>query len=420
MIKKEKKKELFSGYGETTNGIRKLKILYIGAVLRKEWRGGEPVVARNTIKLLEDLGYDVKQSNFELKYWKILNRIVGIYRQFFGILDTNFFATRFYIRMIKKGSPDIIIAQYDYDTSIIKASEKTNKKIIVYSHIWWPICPKLTLLKWTNQRCNGFLDNDCTTCIVQTNIHEVNRYLVSIFKLFIRERTIKNKMKKRICYLNSKNAVVVVPSSQMKDYFILNGVNTKQVRIIPNGITPSDFVCNITERENIITYLGGFSEAKGYSIFLEVARKVNILHPNVKFYATGSYKEDKKVNYINYTGYIDSLSVKALLIKSKCTLFPAIWDEPFSLVWLESMACGTPVVTFNTGSSNEVINDGKNGILVEAFDIDKMVSRLIQLLTDNQLFLNMSDSAKKTVNDFFNEKRRINMLNNLILEHLSV
>jgi glycosyltransferase involved in cell wall biosynthesis len=45
-------------------------------------------------------------------------------------------------------------------------------------------------------------------------------------------------------------------------------------------------------------------------------------------------------------------------------LFPIDWPEPFGLVMIEAMACGTPVIAFNRGSVPEVIEDGRSGFIV--------------------------------------------------------
>jgi len=54
---------------------------------------------------------------------------------------------------------------------------------------------------------------------------------------------------------------------------------------------------------------------------------------------------------------------QSLYSNATCLLFPIDWEEPFGLVMLESLACGTPVVAFNRGSVPEIIVNGKNGLL---------------------------------------------------------
>ena len=61
-----------------------------------------------------------------------------------------------------------------------------------------------------------------------------------------------------------------------------------------------------------------------------------------------------------------------LLQRARCTLFPIAWEEPFGLVMIESMACGTPVVATRWGAVPEVIGDGgEGGIVVD--DLEAMV-----------------------------------------------
>ena len=49
---------------------------------------------------------------------------------------------------------------------------------------------------------------------------------------------------------------------------------------------------------------------------------------------------------------------------AKALLFPVLWEEPFGLVMIEAMACGTPVAAFRRGAVPEVVVDGKTGFIV--------------------------------------------------------
>jgi len=44
---------------------------------------------------------------------------------------------------------------------------------------------------------------------------------------------------------------------------------------------------------------------------------------------------------------------------------PILWEEPFGLTFIESMACGTPVIVFDRGSAREVVKNGKTGFIVK-------------------------------------------------------
>ena len=64
-------------------------------------------------------------------------------------------------------------------------------------------------------------------------------------------------------------------------------------------------------------------------------------------------------------GVADAAAKRDLLSRACVLLFPICWEEPFGLVMIEAMACGTPVIAYNRGSVPEIIEDGLTGFIVE-------------------------------------------------------
>ena len=85
-------------------------------------------------------------------------------------------------------------------------------------------------------------------------------------------------------------------------------------------------------------------------------------HPNVEF--VGEINEHQKADFLG---------------QARALLFPIDWPEPFGLVMIEAMACGTPVIGFRMGSVPEVIDDGVSGFIVE--NVDEAVAALNKLDT---------------------------------------
>ncbi|HUJ91505.1 MAG TPA: glycosyltransferase family 4 protein [Gaiellaceae bacterium] len=79
---------------------------------------------------------------------------------------------------------------------------------------------------------------------------------------------------------------------------------------------------------------------------------------------------------IEYLGEVTHGEKVELLQNARATLFPIDWEEPFGLVMIESMACGTPVIATRRGSVPEVIEDGRSGIIVD--DYREMAAALEQ------------------------------------------
>ena len=68
---------------------------------------------------------------------------------------------------------------------------------------------------------------------------------------------------------------------------------------------------------------------------------------------------------IEYLGEISHEEKVSLLQHARATLFPISWEEPFGLVMIESMACGTPVIATRWGAVAEVIEHGRDGLIVD-------------------------------------------------------
>src|SRR5262249_8657851 len=73
---------------------------------------------------------------------------------------------------------------------------------------------------------------------------------------------------------------------------------------------------------------------------------------------------------VEFVGEADAALKRELYRRAKCLLVPLQWDEPFGLVMIEAMACGTPPIAINRGAAPEIITDSHDGFLVR--DIDDM------------------------------------------------
>jgi glycosyltransferase involved in cell wall biosynthesis len=80
---------------------------------------------------------------------------------------------------------------------------------------------------------------------------------------------------------------------------------------------------------------------------------------------------------VTFVGEINDAEKEAFLGNAAALLFPIDWPEPFGLVMIEAMACGTPVIAWNRGSVPEVIQDGISGFIVS--DLDEAVAAVHRL-----------------------------------------
>jgi len=73
-------------------------------------------------------------------------------------------------------------------------------------------------------------------------------------------------------------------------------------------------------------------------------------------------------SYVEWVGEISDQQKNEFLGNAYALLFPIDWPEPFGLVMIEAMACGTPVIAYESGSVPEVLEDGITGFVVNELD----------------------------------------------------
>lgn len=146
------------------------------------------------------------------------------------------------------------------------------------------------------------------------------------------------------------------------------------------------------EREHLI-FLGRIEHIKGTREAIEVAKasgeKLIIagnIQPGHDYYFNTFIKPHIDNRQIIYVGPVDDEQKRYWLQRAKALLFPINWEEPFGIVMIEAMACGTPVIGFRRGSVPEVVAEG-TGFVVD--NVKQMVDAVNHLHTlDNQFIRN--------------------------------
>jgi glycosyltransferase involved in cell wall biosynthesis len=139
------------------------------------------------------------------------------------------------------------------------------------------------------------------------------------------------------------------------------------MRAIHHGIDVSQY-CLQKRKQPYLSFLGRIAPPKGTHLAIEIARKAGIplkiageIQPCYRGYWEKMVKPHVDGRFIEYVGEVGLKEKNELLGNSLAMLFPVQWDEPFGLVMIEAMACGTPVLAMPGGSVAEVIQEGVGG-----------------------------------------------------------
>ena len=141
-----------------------------------------------------------------------------------------------------------------------------------------------------------------------------------------------------------------------------------------HGLPPDTLVPG-TGRGGYLVFLGRISPEKRVDRAIEIARRVGLpIRIAAKIDRADREYFDREIASlfgepgVEYLGEIGESDKQAFLGDAAAMLFPIDWSEPFGLVMIEAMACGTPVVAWRSGSVPEIVEEGVTGCVVSSID----------------------------------------------------
>jgi len=166
---------------------------------------------------------------------------------------------------------------------------------------------------------------------------------------------------------------VFISKSQLKDFEDL----ISSVNVVYHGVDTERFSLGNGEGE-YLAFLGRYIEEKGVADAIAAARKSGLL---LKIIGDAAYRElpyyknkifpELKNGFVEDGSFLEEGDRYSFLKNAKALLFPIQWNEPFGMVMIEAMSCGTPVIAYNRGSVAELVKDGVTGFIVDPDNEDR-------------------------------------------------
>lgn len=135
--------------------------------------------------------------------------------------------------------------------------------------------------------------------------------------------------------------------------------------------------------DDYLLFVGRVNQEKGVKEAIQVAKEsghklliIGPTHKGSKEYFDRYIKPELNQDIL-YLGRMDQAQLGTYYQKAKALLTPVQWEEPFGLTTVEAMACGTPVISLRRGAAPEIIEDGKNGYVVDS--ISEMVEAVAKI-----------------------------------------
>ena len=303
-----------------------------------------------------------------------LTKINALLSRVFGNYGFNaHLVTRRLIRKLKRFSPDVVhlhnLHGHNANLALLFRYLKKNKIRVVWTfHDCWAFtayCPHFTVAK-----CDKW-KTGCNRC----------PQVKGVSWFFDRSKTVFNRKKKAIL---GSDLTIVTPSQWLADLVKQSFLKDCPVKVIHNGIdlsvfkpTESDFRERYRIPKEKYLVLGvafGWGFKKGLDVFIELSKRLPEQYQIVLVGTNEQVDKQLPQNVISIHRTQNQTELAEIYTAADLFVNPTR-EENYPTVNMESLACGTPVLTFLTGGSPECIDD-TCGIVVQCDDVGKMIQEI--------------------------------------------
>lgn len=165
----------------------------------------------------------------------------------------------------------------------------------------------------------------------------------------------------------SKAALVAISRAQLDHA----PPGLQAVAVIPNPIAASDWPL-LERKEDYLLWVGRMTPGKGPHRAIEAARiagcplvLAGVVQPGQQAFFDREVAPHIDGRAVRFVGEVAGADKRSLFAQARGLLMPIRWEEPFGMVMIEALACGTPVIAYPEGAVPELIVDGKTGFIVD-------------------------------------------------------
>jgi glycosyltransferase involved in cell wall biosynthesis len=156
--------------------------------------------------------------------------------------------------------------------------------------------------------------------------------------------------------------------------------------VIPNPIAVESWPLR-SHKEDYLLWIGRVAADKGPHRAIDAARRAGRrlvlagpIQPGEEEFFESEVEPRLDGDHAQYIGEVGGVRKQELFARAAALLMPIRWPEPFGMVMIEALACGTPVVAFPEGAASEIVVHGDNGFLVEdEVEMANAIAKLAEL-----------------------------------------
>lgn len=266
--------------------------------------------------------------------------------------------------------------------SIIHVAKRQGVKTVLTLHDYKLVCPGYLALNGTEicTRCNG------RNFTFPLKLHCQRSYGKELLLALESFWHLRKKSYEKV-------DLFLAPSQFVAD-LVGRRIDKSKIKVLRNGIETDEYHPNYSD-QGYGLYFGRLSKEKGIETLLQAHERMAISFP-LKIIGTGPLSDTLQAKFpaAEFLGYRSGEELKSLVANAAFVIVPSEWYENCSMVVLESMALGKPVIGAEIGGLPEQIENEKTGLLFVPNDVDDLRAKMEHLASDKVLRVAMGKKAR--------------------------
>ncbi|MDC0317571.1 glycosyltransferase [bacterium] len=338
---------------------------------RYQHAGGEDRVFDDEGALLEKYGHQVLRFTISNDSIVDMNRFELVAKTFWNNAVASELA-----QIIRRDRPDVMHVTNAFpliSPSAYKVAKDHGVGVVQSIHNYRMLCPKAQFVR-NSQVCEKCLGKRFAWPAIYHACYKENRLattVVAAMTAFHRARDSWSQLVDRF----------IAPTQFVKDKHVEGGFDAGQIDVKPNFVFPDPGIGD--GGGNYVAFAGRLSAEKGVDTLLETWQHLKA-DVRLKIAGDGPLANSVKSaavadSRIEWLGRIEKKQMTDLLGQATCLIMPSVCYETFGLTIVEAFARGTPVIASRMGAMQELVQDGKNGFLVEPGNAKQFAEKVEQV-----------------------------------------